>query len=122
MAIITTENIYQEVMSHSEFYSLMYPNFVKFYSVEEQIIPIKTSSVRWNSTKTLFYYFWGWPGPGYNMYDVNYDTREILIYTTRPGWLIGKAGCLVNKYTEIMKKEWPIFNGFRFKETKNWVY
>ena len=56
------------------------------------------------------------------MYDVNYDTREILIYTTRPGWLIGKAGCLVNKYTEVMKKEWPIFNGFRFKETRNWVY
>ena len=56
------------------------------------------------------------------MYDVNYDTKEILIYTTRPGWLIGKAGCLVNKYTEVMKKEWPIFNGFRFKETRNWVY
>lgn len=35
MAIITTENIYQEVMSPSKFYSLMYPNFVKFYSVEE---------------------------------------------------------------------------------------
>ena len=32
MAIITTENIYQEVMSHSEFYSLMYPNFMKFPS------------------------------------------------------------------------------------------
>ena len=56
------------------------------------------------------------------MYDVNYDTWEILIYTTRPGWLIGKEGCLVNKYTEVMKKEWPIFNGFRFKETRNWVY
>lgn len=46
MSIITTENIYQEVMSHSEFYSLMYPNFVKFYSVEEQIVSIRTSSVR----------------------------------------------------------------------------
>lgn len=61
MAIITTENIYQEVMSPSKFYSLMYPNFVKFYSVEEQIIPIKTSSVRWNPTKTLFYYIWAGP-------------------------------------------------------------
>ena len=71
MAIITTENIYQEVMSHSEFYSLMYPNFVKFYSVEEQIVPIKTSFVRWNPTKTLFYYIWGWPGPDCNMYDAN---------------------------------------------------
>ena len=71
MAIITTENIYQEVMSRSEFYSLMYPNFVKFYSVEEQIVPIKTSSVKWNPTKTLFYYIWGWPGSDCNMYDAN---------------------------------------------------
>ena len=71
MAIITIENIYQEVMSHSEFYSLMYPNFVKFYSVEEQIVPIKTSSVKWNPTKTLFYYIWGCPGPDCNMYDAS---------------------------------------------------
>ena len=87
MAIITTENIYQEVMSRSEFYSLMYPNFVKFYSVEEQIVPIKTSSVRWNPTKTLFYYIWGWPGPDCNMYDANnygktwaFTKEELLQY------------------------------------------
>ena len=85
MAIITTENIYQEVMSRSEFYSLMYSNFVKFYSVEEQIVPIKTLSVRWNPTKTLFYYVWGWPGPDCNMYDAdNYGktwafTKEELL-------------------------------------------
>ena len=85
MAIITTENIYQEVMSRSEFYSLMYPNFVKFYSVEEQIVSIKTSSIRWNPTKTLFYYIWGWPGPDCNMYDAdNYGktwafTKEELL-------------------------------------------
>ena len=87
MAIITTENIYQEVMSHSEFYSLMYPNFVKFYSVEEQVVPIKTSSVKWNPTKTLFYYIWGWPGPDCNMYDANnygktwtFTKEELLQY------------------------------------------
>ena len=87
MAIITTENIYQEVMSRSEFYSLMYPNFVKFYSVEEQIVPIKTSSVRQNPTKTLFYYIWGWPGPDCNMYDANnygktwtFTKEELLQY------------------------------------------
>lgn len=56
------------------------------------------------------------------MYDINWETREITIYTTRPGWLIGKAGCLVNKYTEIMKEEWPVFKGFKFKETRDWVY
>ena len=87
MAIITTENIYQEVMSRSESYSLMYPNFVKFYSVEEQIILIKTSSVKWNPTKTLFYYIWGWPGPDCNMYDANnysktwaFTKEELLQY------------------------------------------
>lgn len=71
MTIITTENIYKKVMSRSEFYSLMYPDYVKFLSTEKQIIPIKTSSVRWNLTKTLFYYIWGWPGPDCNMYDAN---------------------------------------------------
>lgn len=62
-------NFYEKVMSHSEFYSLMYPDYVEFLSTEKQIIPIKTSSVRWNPTKTLFYYIWGWPGPDCNMYD-----------------------------------------------------
>lgn len=56
------------------------------------------------------------------MYDVNYDTKEILIYSTRPGYLIGREGCLVDKYTEMMKKEWSIFKGFKFKETRKWVY
>ena len=76
MSIITTENIYQEVMSHFE-----------FYSVEEQIVPIKTSSVKWNPTKTLFYYIWGWPGPDCNMYDANnygktwaFTKEELLQY------------------------------------------
>ena len=46
MAIITTENIYQKVMSHSEFYSLMYPDYVKSLSTKKQIISIKTSSVK----------------------------------------------------------------------------
>lgn len=71
MAIITTENIYQEVMSRSEFYSLMYPDYVESLSIEKQIIAIKTSSVKWAPTKTLFYYIWGWPGPDCNMYDAN---------------------------------------------------
>lgn len=62
-------NFYEKVMSHSEFYSLMYPDYIKFLSTEKQIISIKTSSVRWNPTKTVFYYVWGWPGPDCNMYD-----------------------------------------------------
>ena len=80
-------NFYEKVMSRSEFYSLMYPDFVKFHSAEEQIIPIKTLSVRWNPTKTLFYYIWGWPGPDCNIYDANnygktwaFTKEELLQY------------------------------------------
>lgn len=62
-------NFYEEVMSHSEFYSLMYPDYVKSLSTEKQIISIKTSSVRQNPAKTTFYYVWGWPGPDCNMYN-----------------------------------------------------
>lgn len=57
MTIITTENIYQKVMSRSEFYSLMYPDFVKFHSAEEQIISIKTSSVSGIQLKPYFIIF-----------------------------------------------------------------
>ena len=80
-------NFYEKVMSRSEFYSLMYPDFVKFHSAEEQFIPIKTLSVRWNPTKTLFYYIWGWPGPDCNIYDANnygktwaFTKEELLQY------------------------------------------
>lgn len=69
--MITNNNLYEKVMSRSKFYSLMYPDYVKSLSTEKQIIPIKTSSVKWNPTKTLFYYIWGFPGPDCNMYDAN---------------------------------------------------
>lgn len=85
MKNITPENIYQEVTSYQEFYSLMYPDYVKFMPTEKQIVGIKTSFIRWNPNKTLFYYVWGWPGPDCNMYDSeNYGktwsfTKEELI-------------------------------------------
>ena len=56
------------------------------------------------------------------MYDVNYDTKEILIYSTRPGWLIGREGELVHKYEDFMRAVWPAFKGFKFKETQGWIY
>lgn len=85
MKNIIPENIYQEVTSYQEFYSLMYPEYVEFIPTEKQIISIKTSSIRWNPNKTLFYYAWGWPGPDANMCDSeNYGknwafTKEELI-------------------------------------------
>jgi ribosomal protein S3 len=56
------------------------------------------------------------------MYDINYDTKKITIYTTRPGWMIGMAGKRVNEYTEKMKQVWSLFEGFLFKEVQEWVY
>lgn len=85
MKNIIPENIYQEVTSCQNFYSLMYPDYVKFMPIEKQIVGIKTSFIRWNPNKTLFYYIWGWPGPDANMYDSeNYGknwafTKEELI-------------------------------------------
>lgn len=56
------------------------------------------------------------------MYDINYDTKKITIYTTRPGCMIGMAGTRVNEYTEKMKLVWSLFEGFLFKEVQEWVY
>lgn len=56
------------------------------------------------------------------MYDINYDTKEITIYTTRPGWLIGVSGDLINRYREKMKEVFPLFERFLFKEVQEWVY
>ena len=56
------------------------------------------------------------------MYDINYDTKEITIYTTRPGLLIGVGGEIVNKYKEKMKEVFPLFERFLFKEVREWVY
>lgn len=38
-------------------------------------------------------------------YYINLGGRTITIYTDRPGWLIGKGGCLVDKYTERLCEE-----------------
>lgn len=56
------------------------------------------------------------------MYDINYDTKEITIYTTRPGWLIGVGSECINRYEEKMKEVFPLFKRFLFKEIQDWVY
>lgn len=56
------------------------------------------------------------------MYDINWETREIIIYTTRPGWLIGVGGERINRYEEKMKEVFPLFKRFLFKEIQEWVY
>lgn len=49
-------------------------------------------------------------------YNIDYDEKIITIYTTRPGWLIGAKGCLVEKYSLIMQEKWSSFSGFKFVE------
>ena len=49
-------------------------------------------------------------------YNINYDEKTITIYTTRPAWLIGLEGRLIEKYNSIMREKWDSFAGFKFVE------
>ena len=44
----------------------------------------------------------------------------LIICTDRPGYMIGKEGCLVDKYREKIQKEFPRINGINFVETHSW--
>ena len=44
----------------------------------------------------------------------------LIICTDRPGYMIGKEGCLVDKYREKIQKEFPRINGINFVETNSW--
>lgn len=46
-----------------------------------------------------------------------YRNGLLTIFTSQPGWLIGKAGVLVDKYREILKKEIYDFEKLEFVET-----
>lgn len=54
---------------------------------------------------------------GVIQFKYNYSTGILVLYTTYPGWLIGKAGCHINKYTEIFKNEIYGFNSIEFIQT-----
>lgn len=45
--------------------------------------------------------------------------RETLkICTNKPGWMIGKAGCLYNKYKDIIFEKYPHIKQIEFIETE----
>ncbi len=46
----------------------------------------------------------------------DYSSKSYVIYTDKPGWLIGRAGCLVDKYTKIMKEEFAGLEKIKFVE------
>ncbi len=46
----------------------------------------------------------------------------LTIYSSQPGWLIGKGGVLVDKYRKILEKEVYDFKDLEFVETEYyWV-
>lgn len=52
-------------------------------------------------------------------YSIDLNAGEITIYTTRPSWLIGKAGKLMENYETEMKKAWSSFTNFKLVEVWN---
>lgn len=72
----------EEVLQHKNIFSLMYsPIRASHLSIEEQIVEIQTSKLKWYLNSEGFVYVWGWPGPDSNLY-----TRE----TYGKGWAYTK--------------------------------
>lgn len=46
-----------------------------------------------------------------------YKNGELTIFTSQPGYLIGKAGVLADKYRDIMEHEFSNFKDLKFLET-----
>lgn len=42
--------------------------------------------------------------------------KVLKIYTNKPGYLIGKGGCLVEKYTNIVHNAYPCTSAIHFVE------
>lgn len=62
-------NLYNTVMKHGRIFSLMYsPHLSNQMGIEEQIIRIFTSDLKWTYDKSQFMYVFGWPGPDFNVY------------------------------------------------------
>lgn len=54
-------------------------------------------------------------------FKMSYSTGILIIYTSQPGYFIGKAGCYFNKYTEMFKEEFSGFNNIEIVEVDNYV-
>ena len=53
-----------------------------------------------------------------NAYPTVRDT--LTICTDRPGFMIGKGGCLIDKYREKIQNEYPSIKEIKFVETDSW--
>ena len=46
--------------------------------------------------------------------------HKLTICTDRPGLMIGKGGCLIDKYREKIQKEYSNIKEIKFVETDSW--
>ena len=54
---------------------------------------------------------------------VNYGApykKELILYTGQPGMLIGRAGDLYYKYTQIIKETFPYIKEIKLVEVDGW--
>jgi ribosomal protein S3 len=58
---------------------------------------------------------------GVIQFNYSYRTGNLTIYTSYPGWFIGKAGCYFDKYTNMLKNQMSSFKSIKIIET-NYYY
>lgn len=51
-------------------------------------------------------------------YYLDYTDGTYYIYTDRPGYLIGKGGCLVSKYQQLLQSQFSAMKSIKFVEIK----
>ena len=54
-------------------------------------------------------------------YSYDYDTRTLYIYANRPGYLIGRAGNIIDKYQVQLKDSIANVNAIKFVEVDNMI-
>ena len=81
----------EEVLSHSAIFSLLYNASCSTWrprkDIDKNIIEIGVSELEWTKDSQKFYYFYGFPGPDYNVYtrdnygiDWAYTEEELVNY------------------------------------------
>ena len=51
-------------------------------------------------------------------YYLDYSDGTYYVYTNKPGFLIGKGGCLVDKYKQLLQTRFSAMKSIKFVEIK----
>lgn len=54
---------------------------------------------------------------GVIQFNFDFRTGQLTIYTSFPGWLIGKAGCYFDKYNKKLQEQISTFKSIKIVET-----